>query len=201
MPLPKCSPRRAYTAILYTFGPYSPPEQVDVERQRVYDIFRNKVGSNLKSGEFTVAFEKSDDGYEHCHVAVGFHREQKPNMSLIAPLKALCIATEDRKVNLGMNYVPRGDKNRSKGSVYQLLRKYLTAPHKKKETDDGAYEFTPVENTSIKDLEAQLRLRSPAFESASSPLMPRRRAHTAAVVGVGVALLHPQDAERRSGWL
>ena len=106
MPLPKCNTRSSYKAILYTFGPYQPDDK-EAARERVFKVFTQYVGRNLKPGEFTCAFEESEEGYHHCHVAVGFITEQKPNMGLVTALKGLCTATEDRAVNLGMNYVPR----------------------------------------------------------------------------------------------
>ena len=51
MPLPKCNTRSAYKAILYTFGPYAPPDWFKEEaRERVFKVFTQYVGRNLKPG-------------------------------------------------------------------------------------------------------------------------------------------------------
>lgn len=144
MPLPTCSTRKAYSAILYTFGPIDPADK-DACRMQVHQTFTRLVGHNMKPGEFIVAFEESDDGYRHCHVAVGFINPQKPNMGLVVALKTLCAPDNSgRRPNLGMNHVPKlakGEQGSGTGA-YALLHKYLTDPHKVKTTDEGALEFT-----------------------------------------------------------
>lgn len=140
MPLPKCNMRGSYSAILYTFGPY----HGDHDHQKIWEITRTAIPDHLDPRKFTCAFEESEDGYKHCHVAMGFRTPLKPNAGMIKVFKSLCTEEPDRKINCGTNYVPRGDKQAANcGGPYAVLRKYLTDPHKKKTTDDGAIEFVP----------------------------------------------------------
>ena len=85
-----------------------------------------------------------DIPYEHCHLTVGFLTPQKPPMGLVKQLKQLChVDADGRRPNLGLNYVPHGDKVAARIGAYGVLLNYLTTPHKKKQTDDGVLEFIP----------------------------------------------------------
>lgn len=126
---------------MYTCGPYLGEQ----DRQKMWEIVERCHNERADPGKFTCAFETSEDGYKHMHLAVGFKGETKPSMGLIKTLKGLCeVDDAGRKPNCQGNYVPKGDKESAKVGPYEILRRYLTDPHKKKTTDDGCIEFVPV---------------------------------------------------------
>ena len=111
-------------------------------------LVQEACGANLTADQLHMAFEQGSDdqgeiAYDHCHLTVGFKTPQKPPMRLVYKLKALCnIDDKGRQPNLGMNYVPKGDKQSAKIGAYAVLLNYITKPHKKKQVDGGVLEFT-----------------------------------------------------------
>lgn len=141
MVLPKANARRAYTNLMFTFGPR--PESLT--RERVEEVARECLGSNMKRGR--VAFEMSEHGYAHVHLAVNFAKETKVPMRLVKQLKGLCVDTAKRKANCGTNYVPK--EQCGKGG-YEVLEKYLCDPAKIKECDDGSLELVQARSMTEK---------------------------------------------------
>lgn len=146
MGLPKVfNTQKAYKALMLTFGPIDPADPKAM-RERVAGMCSQYFGQDLK--DIRMAFEPGEDGvvpYNHCHLIVGFNKPRKPSMMLVKRLKTLCHEDErGRKPNLGMNYVPQGDRECSKIGAYGVLLNYLTNPVKKKMTDEGALEHQPV---------------------------------------------------------
>jgi len=153
MPLPKTTPRDQRMALLWTFGPYPHPgDEADTHRAHIFNLFTGVYATRMKQGQFMCAFEKSEDEYEHCHVAVGFTLETKPSMKLVKQLKALCVPdSEGREPNLGINHVPKkkkGDHGAGK-SAYGVLQDYLANPVKKKSVDYDAIDFKPPDTRNL----------------------------------------------------
>lgn len=133
---------------MFTFGPIAPDDHQEA-RLQILRLARDACAGNLEPGQLHMAFEHGSSGdgdiaYEHCHLIVGFNSPQKPPMRLVKQLKELChVDADGRRPNLGMNYVPRGDKVAAKIGAYNVLLKYITTPHKKKEVDEGVLDFVP----------------------------------------------------------
>lgn len=134
MPLPKARPRNPYQALMYTFGPIRP----DITREQVIERARTYLQNDLRT--IRAAFEVSENGYHHCHVAVDLAQPRKPAMRLVRDYKTFCAEDADgRKPNCGINYVPNSE---SRGKrAYAVLDEYLHNPKKIKYTDDGSLEM------------------------------------------------------------
>lgn len=158
MPLPKVHPRNKYSALLLTFGPYQPDNPTQA-RTNIKDMVQ-RMAAHVNSDQITIAFEVGEGGYRHCHIAMGYRKESKPPMKLLAKLKLL--ATEDsqgRKPNGSIHYVPIDSAHQrlaSKRGRYGVLRKYLLDPHKTKMTDQDCIEFVETPTDCIKNKRLEL---------------------------------------------
>lgn len=158
MPLPRVRNGYNYTSVLLTFGPVVPSDPTAL-RHQIKELCQRHC-SSLNDQSFVCAFEVSEKGYPHCHVAVGFTKPTKAPLKLLFALKALALEEhEGKKRNGSMHYVPIDKKHQtlaSSGGRFGVLKRYLTEPHKTKECDDGALDFTETSIDVLKDLERQL---------------------------------------------
>lgn len=152
MPLPRASSRNPYTAMMITGGPLHPAEgKADELRQEVYSQLRTFCGHNLRDNQFHMAFETSDDDYNHYHILVGFNRPQKPPMRFLKWLKTISTTDDQgRKPNNCIHYVPKEDRVSKKIGAYKVLLQYITNPHKAKMCDEGVLNFYPLKEPSAK---------------------------------------------------
>jgi hypothetical protein len=144
MTLPKAHTGTVAHAFMWTCGPWPQERQGDNEwYQRMHDLVTKHFAVNLKHGQITVAFETSEDGYNHCHTVVGHSRPAKFNMGFCKALKALCVEEDGRQINCAANVMPRGDAQAAKIGPYECLRRYLADPTKDKKVDADGVQFVP----------------------------------------------------------
>ena len=138
---------RKETAFMATGGPWY-VQDANRERQLWYDWAKANV-PGITPESFLIAFEVSDDGYHHLHMAIKAGHPIRLTKRIIMSMKKIITDHWDgsgtRQPNNRFHYVPINSSNQKQaaalGGRFGILRKYITDPHKSKMTDDGVLEF------------------------------------------------------------
>lgn len=89
------------------------------------------AGSYVRKDQIRPHFEVSDDGYEHCHLVVGWSRPTKCD-SFHKTIKRWQAQVGSEKCSNACHVLPQGDKESAKLGPYQVMINYVTDPKKKK---------------------------------------------------------------------
>ena len=137
MPWPRCvNPKQELKARMVTF---SWPARCHTDRYRrmIYHDTIAKAGKHVDPEQVRPFFEISENGYEHCHLIIGWKRPVKFASFHKTVMRWQNLVESPEKSN-AMHYIPLDDKEADHvNGPYYVMLKYCSDPTKQKSIDDA----------------------------------------------------------------